>query len=269
MPMRRAAHVRVTSLVAAAAVGMFLLAGSSDSAAADTGGVTGTAFAGTPAVGALFASTGGKLGRHFCTASVVHSPNENLLITAAHCMIGRSLQPAGSIVFAPGYHNGKRPHGLWQVTAKFVDKQWSSKRNPNDDVAFLVAGRAGRHIEKFTGAEVLKTGHKLPVRVHVIGYPDTTRAPVTCAGPAKPYDPGTLRQIVFDCGGYTDGTSGGPFLAHVSAKTGDGLVIGVIGGFQQGGDTPSVSYSSQFTANVLALYKTAISSAADRVLASG
>ena len=50
----------------------------------------------------------------------------------------------------------------------------------------------------------------------------------------------------FDCGGYTNGTSGGPFLANVHPATGLGTVIGVIGGYEQGGDTPSVSYSARF-----------------------
>src|SRR5579875_3293232 len=68
-------------------------------------------FDGTSAVGALFSVTGGKLGTHFCTASVVHSPNENLLITAAHCVWQRS---PGSMVFVPGYHAGVSPHGRWK-----------------------------------------------------------------------------------------------------------------------------------------------------------
>src|SRR5205807_385298 len=65
-------------------------------------------------------------------------------------------------------------------------------------------------------------------------------------------------QLEFDCDGYTDGTSGGPFLARVSQKTGQGTVIGVIGGYQQGGDTPDVSYSAAFGTNVAALYRTAV-----------
>ena len=65
---------------------------------------------------------------------------------------------------------------------------------------------------------------------------------------------------MFDCPGYTDGTSGGPFLMDVKAATGDGQVIGDIGGYQQGGDTPSVSYSSRFRASIAALFKTATSS---------
>jgi hypothetical protein len=65
-------------------------------------------------------------------------------------------------------------------------------------------------------------------------------------------------QLEFDCGGYTDGTSGGPFLANVDTLTGQGTVIGVIGGYEQGGDTPQVSYSAMFEANVAALYLTAV-----------
>jgi hypothetical protein len=64
--------------------------------------------------------------------------------------------------------------------------------------------------------------------------------------------------MVFECANYTDGTSGGPFLANVSARTGEGWVIGVIGGYQNGGDTPDVSYSPRFFSAILALYQTAI-----------
>src|SRR5262249_44476971 len=46
------------------------------------------AFAGTPAVGALFTTSGRNdlLGSHFCTASVVDSPHRDLVLTAAHCV---------------------------------------------------------------------------------------------------------------------------------------------------------------------------------------
>ena len=75
--------------------------------------------------------------------------------------------------------------------------------------------------------------------------------PVTCTARTRAFGP---RQMEFDCGGYTDGTSGGPFLANVHPATGAGWVVGVIGGYQQGGDTPSVSYSVRFGAAVRALY---------------
>jgi len=215
-------------------------------------------FTGTPAAGALFTSKNGHL-THFCTASVVHSRRGNLLITAAHCMQGRSLRPAGVVTFAPGYHDGHFPHGRWIVRASYTDSRWKASRDPNDDVAFLIAGRTGRHIEKYTGAETLATGTSLPREVKVIGYPDTSGLPVSCWAKARAFTRPHLRQEVFDCAGYTDGTSGGPFLYHVSKTTGTGRVIGVIGGYQQGGNTPAISYSARFGATIAALYKKATS----------
>jgi V8-like Glu-specific endopeptidase len=220
----------------------------------------GVPFNGTPAVGALFTRSGGRLGAHFCTASVVSSPAGNLLITAAHCMQGRS---PGDVVFAPGYHNGRFPHGIWAVTRVYVDRAWATSQNPDDDVAFLIAGRPGTHIQQHTGAEILRIDRP-PQMVRVIGYPDATNRPITCTAPARRFG---ARQMVFDCGNYTNGTSGGPFLAHVDPATGDGWVIGVIGGYQQGGDTPDVSYSPRFLAPVLALYQAATS--VSRVVLSG
>ena len=218
---------------------------------------TGSVFAGSRAVGALFLRSHGRLGRHFCTASVVHSPVGDLLLTAAHCLNGKKLTPAGRVVFAPGYHRGRFPLGLWVVTSEFVTPQWASSHNPNDDFAFLVVTRQRSEIERVAGAERLRAGTPLPALVEVIGYPDATSSPIRCSAPARAFATTRLRQLRFVCGGYTNGTSGGPFLVHVSARTGDGSIIGVIGGYQEGGDTPAISYSAQFAAGVAALYRRA------------
>jgi len=210
---------------------------------------------GADAIGALFTSSGGKLGPHFCTASVVDSPAGDLLITAAHCLRGKSLSPAGRVVFAPGYHDGQFPHGTWAVTAEYVDAAWSASQDPDDDVAFLVVADHGAGLEQQTGAETLEVGRPAQV-VQVTGYPDQTNEPLTCVAPARDFEGG--RQMVFDCDNYTNGTSGGPFLTHINPRTGMGWVIGIIGGYQQGGFTPDVSYSPRFFSPVLALYQTAI-----------
>ena len=193
--------------------------------------------------------------RHFCTGAVVQSRQGNLVITAAHCLEGRHIGIHGNVVFVPGYHNGHSPHGRWIVTSAMVDRSWQDHKNPNDDVAFLVVGRSGHRIQSYTGAESVSTNVKMPRLVRVIGYPDSENDPITCTGQATiPHLPG-YRQIVFDCGGYTNGTSGGPFLMNVSAKTGEGSVVGVIGGYQLGGDLASVSYSARFLNNIAALYE--------------
>ncbi len=224
-----------------------------------TGSTRGVPFNGTGAVGALFIDTAGRLVRHFCTASVVHSPQLNLLITAAHCMTGKRLTPPGRIEFAPQYHSGKFPFGLWPVSAIYQDTKWLSRHDPDDDVAFLVVRRPGWHIERHTGAEKLLVNTRPPELTRVIGYPDSKEQPVSCTATARAFGTGSLTQLVFRCADYTNGTSGGPFLTQVSRRTGDGSVIGVIGGYQYGGYSPNVSYSPRFLNNVAALYKTATS----------
>jgi Trypsin len=227
-----------------------------------SGSPTGQAFSGVAAVGALFpaapspagATTGpvSGLGAHFCTASVVDSPAGNLAVTAAHCVTGKAL----SVVFVPGYHKGQAPYGTWRVTRVFTDVAWSASADPDDDVAFLqLAPNAdGVNVESVTGAERLKAGNSDRALVKVIGYPSDTDEPVWCVNWTREFSP---TQLVFDCGGYPDGTSGGPFLTNVSPVSGDGTVIGVIGGYQQGGDTDAVSYSIVFGANVASLYREA------------
>ncbi len=214
----------------------------------------GQAFAGTAAVGALFSAPGGKLGQHFCTASVVDSPAGDLAITAAHCVTGTS----GTVDFVPGYDRGAEPYGVWTVTKVYVDQAWEASSSDDDDFAFLRVSKPGSSVpvENVTGAERLATGTPAGRQmVQVIGYPNVTNQPVTCQNWLRHPMAG---QLEFDCDGYTNGTSGGPFLSDVDQATGQGLVIGVIGGYQQGGDTPQVSYSAVLGANAAALYKQAV-----------
>jgi V8-like Glu-specific endopeptidase len=213
----------------------------------------GQAFVGTPAVGALFTMSAGQLGRHFCTGSVINSPNGDLVVTAAHC-----VSDVSDIVFVPGYDGSATPpYGVWTVTKIYTDQSWKASSDPDDDVAFLQVGQAGSivPIEDVTGAEQLETGTSARQLVEVIGYPDATDEPIACRNWTR--EP-MADQLEFDCGGYTDGTSGGPFLAGVNPQTGQGALIGVIGGYEQGGLTPQVSYSPMFGANVAALYQVAV-----------
>ena len=215
---------------------------------------SGQAFSGTPPVGALFTTSAGHLAQHFCTASVVDSPSGDLVITAAHCVTGT----AGTLAFVPGYNQGSEPYGVWTVTKVYVDQAWSSSSSQDDDFAFLRVNRPGSSVpvEDVTGAERLGTDTPASRElVQVIGYPNTTNQPVTCQNPIK--QP-MADQLEFDCGGYPNGTSGGPFLSEIDEVTGQGLVIGVIGGYQQGGDTSQVSYSAVLGANAAALYREAV-----------
>jgi V8-like Glu-specific endopeptidase len=218
------------------------------------GSRSGQAFPGTPAVGALFTTSAAQPKQHFCTASVINSPHGDLAITAAHCVTGVS----GTIDFVPGYDHGGIPYGVWTVTKVYVDRAWSSSSSQDDDFAILRLSQPGSDvpIENETGAEQLATGTPASrQQVDVIGYPNASNEPISCQNWLK--EP-MARQLEFDCGGYTNGTSGGPFLTNVSPSTGQGTLIGVIGGYEQGGYTPQVSYSAVLGANAAALYRTAV-----------
>jgi V8-like Glu-specific endopeptidase len=217
---------------------------------------TSSPFGGTPAVGALFSVSDGRLGSHFCTASVVASPGGDLLVTAAHCVQGYSDSAPKGLAFVPGYDHGSVPYGAWPVTRIFVDQAWASSADPDDDVAFLTVrqSRSGTSIESVTGAEELGISTRASGTLTVIGYPESQDRPITCQNWVSSF---SARQMQFDCRGFTDGTSGSPFLTEVDPATGDGMVIGVIGGYQQGGDTPDISYAATLGASVQALYNQA------------
>jgi V8-like Glu-specific endopeptidase len=214
---------------------------------------TAKSFSGTAAVGALYTVSAGKLGSHFCTGSVVSSPHGDLVMTAAHCVSNIT----GTIAFVPGYDDGAAPYGVWTVTRVYLDQAWKSSANPDDDFTFLQVSQPGSitPIEDVTGAETLATNSAARQQVDVIGYPDSASAPIACRNWTT--EPMT-DQLQFDCGGYTDGTSGGPFLTDVDPTTGQGTLIGVIGGYEQGGLLPQVSYSAAFGSNVESLYAEAV-----------
>ena len=209
-----------------------------------------------PTVGALFTVDANGLTGHYCTASVVDSPQGDLVLTAAHCVTDNGGYRT-DIVFVPGYHDGQDPYGVWTPTRVFVDPRWLSNADQDLDFAFLVVHQQGStgSVQQVAGGNRLGTnlGFDLPVRV--TGYPDGSEEPTTCDTVTRQ---AARYQLRFDCGYFPDGTSGGPWVTDVDPTTGDGTVIGVIGGYEQGGDTPQVSYSSYFDDDIAHLYDSAI-----------
>ena len=216
------------------------------------------AYGQTSTVGALFTLTAtGQLNAHFCTASVVDSPAGDLVVTAAHCMAGHA---ASDVVFVPDYVNGQGPYGSWAVTRIIEDQHWVSSSDPDDDFAFLIVRQPGTRIgiQELTGGEVVGIGATGGGTVKVAGYPDGQEALISCQNTALAY---SSTQFEFDCDGFTDGTSGSPLLADVGPFKDIDTVIGVIGGYEQGGSTPSVSYAAKFSTRMIALYNTALAAA--------
>ncbi len=217
-------------------------------------------FDGIPTVGPLFPPGGSA---HTCTAGVIESPVGNVLITAAHCIAGT----ADGYTFAPGYHDGVEPFGSWTVVGANGPPAWIQHQSPQHDVAFLevaprrINGRA-EQIQDVTGADQLGTapssGQPVTVPAYTIGQDDK---PITCT--ARVYFRGPYPA--FDCNPYVDGTSGAPWLEHRDKHW---VVVGVIGGLQQGGCFAWTSYSAPFGPTTWRAYADAASGGGTDLLPS-
>ncbi|WP_406437492.1 trypsin-like peptidase domain-containing protein [Streptomyces sp. NBC_00631] len=254
--MKRTSRISVTSRRVALCALLVLTATSASVAAADEAagpfGVTAVVGDTTESarVGALFGAdkAGSLSGNHFCTASVVHSPQRDLIITAAHCIDGEG--DATGLVFVPGYRDGQAPYGVWKVGKRYLPDGWSHGQDEDSDIAFAVVDElGGKRVEDVTGSNRFAAGVATgATAVTVTGYPDSREVPVSCTN--KPVAHSATQQRI-DCPEFTGGTSGSPWV------NGDHEVVGVLGGHEQGGSTPDVSYSVVLGREAAELYKDA------------
>ncbi|WP_280890789.1 trypsin-like peptidase domain-containing protein [Streptomyces sp. LBL] len=224
----------------------------SEAAAGDGAGPFGVTTVAGPRghsarVGALFAG-----GRHFCTASVVHSPGRDLIATAAHCLD----KSAGELVFVPGYRDGRSPYGRWKVARRFLPDGWAQGQDEDSDVAFaVVAGRGGQEVEDLVGGNRLATRTATgATAVTVTGYPGSREVPVSCTNRPTPH---SRTQQRIGCPDFSGGTSGSPWI------NGDGQLVGILGGHEEGGATSDVSYSVVLGAEAAELYRDATADATE------
>lgn len=202
-------------------------------------------------VGAIFQGPVSSNGDHHCTAGVVSSATRNLIVTAAHCLNGGG----DDLYFVPGYHDGQTPYGVWKLEKATLDPRWNNDQDPDFDVAFVtVAPHGSRQIQDVLGGYTLGIDRPLPMTstVRLTGYPADDDAPLTCVNHIARFNSSQLRIA---CAAYSGGTSGSPWVVD------DSTVIGVIGGYEQGGDSDDVSYSPYFGDAIASLHQQAVASA--------
>jgi hypothetical protein len=170
--------------------------------------------------GAFFVS--GFFGDGLCSGTSVESPNESVVITAAHCLdgIGRRSRSA----FIPAYRYGQRPFGVFPVRWVGTTKQWRGVfRTANFDVGALVLGRNQRGETLFDAVGGAEMAWNLKARqiFNVHGYPgeepfdgETQRlcreVPFLGHDPTAFAFPGPL-NLANDCD-VTGGASGGGWM---------------------------------------------------------
>lgn len=155
-------------------------------------------------------------------------------------------------MFIPGYRDGTAPYGIWTPARLVVAEGWASGADPDLDVGFVVLRPyRGHAIQQVLGADTLDFDPGYRNLVQVTGYPASRDRPITCQNWTTRQ---SATQLRFECDGFTGGTSGSPWL---DPAAGTGRIIGVLGGYQEGGSTAGVSYSAYLGSAIRQLYRQA------------
>jgi V8-like Glu-specific endopeptidase len=231
--------------------------------------------AGYPAIGKLTFDVDGVLGLN-CTASVIRgtpAPNkEELILTAAHCVdgtIGGVPYFSTNFAFAPMWHDNQAPYGTWTARKVFLDSGWlkcpipvvNCNTNPAYDYAIIVlAPQNGKGVGDVTGANGWSVSQPAALRdVTIAGIPSSSSSTLVTVADTVTVTESGERYREAATPGFTDGSSGGPWLRDFSTASGRGVLIGDTGGFEQGGPASgSPSYSDYWTSDFAALVKEAV-----------
>ncbi|MCX5049913.1 MULTISPECIES: FG-GAP-like repeat-containing protein [unclassified Streptomyces] len=234
----------------------------------------GSYFAGVPTVGTFFhyvtdPATDKLMGR-FCSASVVDSPQGNVILTAAHCSGGSKG------MFVPRYDGAATnpaPYGRFAVQRWIRDARWyQADGHPTRDAysdfdyafARVADNKRGQNVQKAVGAALKlgKVNGQYKQNVTVIGYPGShnpKNRPFICAGVGTRQLPG-YHQMRMDCGGFYGGTSGSPWITGLNERTGSGTVIGNLGGYFGGGlenNSDRISFAATYDQRAFEIYDAA------------
>ncbi|WP_175548708.1 trypsin-like serine peptidase [Mangrovactinospora gilvigrisea] len=217
-------------------------------------------YDGVPTVGTFITQqTDGWRGRS-CNATVVPSPQHNLVVTAAHCLA--SYDGAHGMRFVPMWHDGKEPYGsfplipgrTWAPTDYIRGRSGYTKERWDLDAVFIQVGRnaKGQNVQDAVGgADPIDFSAPPSNDTVMIGYPARLKYPLHCEAKSSPAFE-KYQQIA--CNGYTGGTSGAPWFTDWNAKTDTGRLIGVLGGYMRGGTSNDLEYGTRFTPELEKLY---------------
>lgn len=121
-------------------------------------------------IGKIFGRIPGQ-GDFQCSGSVVQSPNQRVVLTAAHCLIARG-QFADRLLFIPASRNGEEPLGRWVSDELFVPGGYPSTENPKLDYgAAVIAPQEGQTVQSVAGFRKVRTSTKSRQTFRALGYP--------------------------------------------------------------------------------------------------
>ncbi len=110
-------------------------------------------------------------GSYSCSATVVDTPSNSVILTAAHCVYERGRGFASHLRFVPAYADGARPFGAWGGRDVVINQQWFKSENLNFDYAAVRLDRSHGPIGGAVGELGLAWGQPRKQRYRAIGYP--------------------------------------------------------------------------------------------------
>jgi V8-like Glu-specific endopeptidase len=119
--------------------------------------------------GKLFFTRGKR--RYTCSAVVVQSRSDAVVLTAGHCVYYRGRW-SRRVLFVPAYRRGERPFGLFRGAAAAVPRPWIV-HNPNYDYGAikLRRGSRGQRVGAVTGEIGVSWNYRRNQRYRIVGYP--------------------------------------------------------------------------------------------------
>jgi V8-like Glu-specific endopeptidase len=211
--------------------------------------------------GKVFFTLGGA--NYVCSGSAVSSGNEDVVLTAGHCVNEGPGAYATNWAFVPGYDDGARPYGTFTARQLTTTTQWASSGDFDYDVAFAVMNTLnGSHLTEVVGGQSIGFNQARGQYTYSFGYPA-----------ANPYDGsdiawchGTVVQDTY--GGSSDqglncnmtgGSSGGPWFVNYNESTGVGTLSSVNSFKYRGGNLRSYMFGPYLGSVAQSLYTSASS----------
>jgi V8-like Glu-specific endopeptidase len=107
-----------------------------------------------------------------CSASVISA---RLVLTAGHCVHDGKGSFFTSFQFAPAFHEGEAPLGIWTVSDVLTTKEWSKGGgevfNAADFGLLVIEDQDGMRIGDVTGWLGWKTNKLVPNHITMVGFP--------------------------------------------------------------------------------------------------
>lgn len=168
---------------------------------------------------------------YVCSGSSVTGTNDDLVLTAGHCLNEGPGAYATNWAFVPAYDDGARPYGTFTARLLVTTTQWAERGDFDYDVGFAVVNPVGGvDLADTVGTQGI--GFNLPrgEYMYAFGYPH-----------ASPYDGSDIAwchgQTIQDTYGgsqaqgllcnLTGGSSGGPWFRAYDTSTGVGTTNSV------------------------------------------